>query len=64
MLSDPCAKDENKLKAAQELSENLEVIVSSSQYPALLDDAMNNFRKILQNSKPLFIAEYNSKFAN
>ena len=59
MLSDPCAKDENKLKAAQELSENLEVIVSSPQYPAFLDHAMKNFLKILQDSEPLFIAEYN-----
>ena len=59
MLSDPGAKDENKLKAAQELSENLEVIVSSPQYPAFLDHAMKNFLKILQDSEPLFIAEYN-----
>lgn len=59
MLSDPGAKDENKLKAAQELSENLEVIVSSPQYPAFLDHAIKNFLKILQDSEPLFIAEYN-----
>lgn len=59
MLSDPGAKDENKLKAAQELSENLEVIVSSPQYPTFLDHAMKNFLKILQDSEPLFIAEYN-----
>ncbi len=59
MLSDAGAKDENKLKAAQELSENLEVIVSSPQYPAFLDHAMKNFLKILQDSEPLFIAEYN-----
>jgi len=59
MLVDAGAKDENKLKAAQELSENLEVIVSSPQYPAFLDHAMKNFLKILQEGDPLFIAEYN-----
>jgi len=59
MLVDTGAKDENKLKAAQELSENLEVIVSSPQYPAFLDHAMKNFLKILQDGEPLFIAEYN-----
>ena len=47
VLLDAGAKDENKLKAAQELSENLEVIVSSPQYPAFLDHAMKNFLKIL-----------------
>jgi transformation/transcription domain-associated protein len=59
MLSDPGAKYENKFKVAQELSKNFEVIVSSPQYPAFLDDAMKNFLKILQDSEPLFIAEYN-----
>ena len=59
MLVDTGAKDENKLKAAQELSENLEVIVSSPQYPAFLDHAMKNFLKILQEGEPLYIAEYN-----
>ena len=59
VLLDAGAKDENKLKAAQELSENLEVIVSSPQYPTFLDHAMKNFLKILQDGEPLFIAEYN-----
>lgn len=59
MLVDTGAKDENKLKAAQELSENLEVIVSSPQYPTFLEHAMKNFLKILQDGDPLFIAEYN-----
>nr|CAH0103283.1 unnamed protein product [Daphnia galeata] len=59
MLSDSGAKDENNFKVAQELSKNVEVIVSLPQYPAFLDDAMKNFLKILQDSEPLFIAEYN-----
>lgn len=59
MLVDAGAKDENKLKAAQELSENLEIIVSSPQYPSFLDHAMKSFLKILQDGEPLFIAEYN-----
>ncbi|XP_014255602.1 transformation/transcription domain-associated protein [Cimex lectularius] len=58
-LADPGAKDENKLQAAQELSENFELILSSPQYPAFLDHAVNIFLKILQEGDPHFIAEYN-----
>ncbi|XP_015602005.1 transformation/transcription domain-associated protein [Cephus cinctus] len=59
MLADPGSKDELKLKAAQELSENFEVIMCSSQYPAFLDHLMKIFLKILQDGEPHFISEYN-----
>ncbi|XP_063838916.1 transcription-associated protein 1 [Ostrinia nubilalis] len=59
MLADPGAKDEIKLKAAQELSENFEVILSSPQYPQFLDHSLKIFLKILQEGEPHFIAEYN-----
>ncbi|XP_060810438.1 transcription-associated protein 1 isoform X2 [Amyelois transitella] len=59
MLADPGAKDEIKLKAAQELSENFEVILSSPQYPQFLDHSLKIFLKILQDGEPHFIAEYN-----
>lgn len=59
MLADPVSKDELKLKAAQELSENFEVIMCSSQYPAFLDHMMKIFLKILQDGEPHFISEYN-----
>ncbi|XP_008557972.1 transformation/transcription domain-associated protein [Microplitis demolitor] len=59
MLADPNSKDELKLKAAQELSENFEVIMCSSQYPAFLDHMMKIFIKILQDGEPHFISEYN-----
>ncbi|XP_028033958.1 transcription-associated protein 1 isoform X2 [Bombyx mandarina] len=59
MLADPGAKDEIKLKAAQELSENFEVILSSPQYPQFLDHSIKIFLKILQDGEPHFIAEYN-----
>ncbi|GAB6032800.1 hypothetical protein CHUAL_012003 [Chamberlinius hualienensis] len=59
MLVDPIAKDENKLKAAQELSENFETIVTSPQYPSFLEHAMRIFLKILQDGDPHFLAEYN-----
>ncbi|XP_011505966.1 PREDICTED: transformation/transcription domain-associated protein [Ceratosolen solmsi marchali] len=59
MLADPNAKDESKLKAAQEMSENFEVIMCSAQYPAFLDHLMKNFLKILQEGEPHFISEYN-----
>ncbi|XP_013181191.1 PREDICTED: transformation/transcription domain-associated protein [Papilio xuthus] len=59
MLADSGAKDEIKLKAAQELSENFEVILNSPQYPQFLDHSLKIFLKILQDGDPHFIAEYN-----
>ncbi|XP_032685098.1 transformation/transcription domain-associated protein [Odontomachus brunneus] len=59
MLADPVSKDELKLKAAQELSENFEIIMCSSQYPAFLDHMMKIFLKMLQEGEPHFISEYN-----
>ncbi|XP_044007561.1 transformation/transcription domain-associated protein isoform X2 [Aphidius gifuensis] len=59
MLADPNSKDELKFKAAQELSENFEVIICSPQYPAFLDHLMKIFLKILQDGEPHFISEYN-----
>ncbi|KPJ11920.1 Transformation/transcription domain-associated protein [Papilio machaon] len=59
MLADLGAKDEIKLKAAQELSENFEVILNSPQYPQFLDHSLKIFLKILQDGEPHFIAEYN-----
>ncbi|KAB7505950.1 Transformation/transcription domain-associated protein [Armadillidium nasatum] len=59
ILADPASKDENKLKAAQLLNEDLETIVSSPHYLSFLDHAMNIFLKILNEGEPLFIAEYN-----
>nr|CAD7427559.1 unnamed protein product [Timema monikensis] len=69
MLADHGSKDEIKLRAAQELSENFEastsvpfplkVILSSSEYPTFLDHSMKKFLKILQDGEPLFIGEYN-----
>lgn len=59
MLGDPNAKDETKLKAAQELSENFELITQCSRFGAFLDHSMKIFIKILQDGEPHFISEYN-----
>ncbi|RWS15188.1 transformation/transcription domain-associated protein-like protein [Dinothrombium tinctorium] len=61
LLVDPSAKDENKLKAAQELSEDLETIVASPQYPAFLEHAIKVFLKILSETEPQFVAEHNGQ---
>ncbi|KAG1661730.1 Transformation/transcription domain-associated protein [Nymphon striatum] len=58
MLVDPGAKDENKLKAAQEMSENFESIQISPHYGTFLEHALKIFLKIL-SSDPQFIAEHN-----
>lgn len=59
MLGDPTAKDEIKLKAAQELSENFELITQCSSFQSFLEHSMKIFIKILQDGDPHFISEYN-----
>ncbi|XP_058465654.1 transcription-associated protein 1 isoform X1 [Malaya genurostris] len=59
MLGDPSAKDEIKLKAAQELSEHFELITQCSSYPSFLEHSMRIFLKILQDAEPHFISELN-----
>ncbi|KAI4454767.1 ataxia telangiectasia mutated atm -related [Holotrichia oblita] len=59
MLADPNCKDDLKLKATQEISENFETILSSSLYQNFLDHSVKIFLKILQDGEPHFIADYN-----
>lgn len=59
MLGDASAKDEIKLKAAQELSEHFELITQCSAYPNFLEHSMRIFIKILQEGEPHFISELN-----
>lgn len=59
MLGDPTAKDEIKMKAAQELNENWELITQCGNFQAFLEHSMKIFIKILQEGDPLFISEYN-----
>lgn len=59
MLGDPTAKDEIKIKAAQELSENFEMITQCSSFPLFLEHSIKIFIKILNDGDPLFIQEYN-----
>ena len=48
ILGDSSAKDENKLKAAQELNESFDIIIAHPQYQTFLDHAMRVFLKLLQ----------------
>ncbi|XP_055838887.1 transcription-associated protein 1 isoform X2 [Episyrphus balteatus] len=57
MLGDSSAKDEIKLKAAQELSEHFEVIVQTASFPSFLEHSLKIFVKILQDGEPQFISE-------
>nr|CAH7738958.1 unnamed protein product [Callosobruchus chinensis] len=59
MLGDPECKDGLKLKATQEISKHLEMILNSPMYPSFLDHSLKIFLKILDEGDPLFIAEYN-----
>lgn len=58
MLGDPTAKDEIKLKAAQELSDNFEIITQYAGYEEFLNHSMKIFIKILEDGEPHFISEY------
>ena len=48
ILGDGQAKDENKLKAAQELNDSFDLIIAHPQYQTFLDHAMRVFLKLLQ----------------
>ena len=48
ILGDSQAKDENKLKAAQELNDSFDVIIAHPQYQTFLDHAMRVFLKLHQ----------------
>ncbi|XP_049942725.1 transformation/transcription domain-associated protein [Schistocerca serialis cubense] len=58
ILADPGTKDEIKLKAAQEISENFETILMHPAYQSFLDYTLKIFIKILQEGETHFIAEY------
>ncbi len=57
MINDPSAKDEAKLLAAQKISDNLDMILSSPEYPSFLSQALAVFRKFLKEGTPHFIQE-------
>ncbi|RZF45958.1 hypothetical protein LSTR_LSTR008335 [Laodelphax striatellus] len=54
------AKEENRQQIAQELSENLETIISNPAYPTFLDHLIKVITKILKDGNPSFIAEHSS----
>ncbi|XP_033101198.1 transformation/transcription domain-associated protein-like isoform X1 [Anneissia japonica] len=58
ILADPSSHTaEARLKAAQEISENFEVIISSPHYPTFLETAIPRFVRVLKDESPVFIAE-------
>lgn len=59
VLADAAGKEELKVKAAMELTDNFEIILSSPHYPSFLEHSVKLFLKVLQESPPLFISEYN-----
>eukprot|EP00118_Oscarella_pearsei_P018052 m.182608 g.182608 ORF g.182608 m.182608 type:complete len:3843 (+) comp39295_c0_seq28:119-11647(+) len=57
IISDPSHEVEAKIRAAQELSENFDNIVTSPQYAAFLEQAMPRFLTFLREGEPTFIVE-------
>ncbi|XP_046847243.1 transformation/transcription domain-associated protein-like isoform X2 [Xenia sp. Carnegie-2017] len=57
MIVDATITDDDKLNAAQEISENFEVIIVSPHYAGFLEYAIPRFLKFLREGEPQFIAE-------
>ena len=57
VIGDSNAKDEAKLQAAQQISDNLDLILGSPEYPAFLNQALTVFRKFLRDGSPHFIGK-------
>ena len=58
ILNDTAAKEETRLKAAQELSDNLDVAIASPHYQQFLDIGLRVFLKVLKELQNHSIAEY------
>ena len=58
VLNDSTAKEEVRLKAAQELSDNLDVAIASPHYQQFLDCGLRVFLKVLKELQNHSIAEY------
>ena len=58
ILNDTAAKEEVRLKAAQELSDNLDVAIASPHYQQFLDCGLRVFLKVLKELPNHSIAEY------
>ena len=58
VLNDTTAKEEIRLKAAQELSDNLDVAIASPHYQQFLDIGLRVFLKVLKELPNHSIAEY------
>ena len=58
ILNDSNAKEEIRLKAAQELSDNLDVAISSPHYQQFLETGLRIFLKVLKELPNHSIAEY------
>ena len=58
VLNDTTAKEEIRLKAAQELSDNLDVAIASPHYQQFLDGGLRVFLKVLKELPNHSIAEY------
>ena len=51
------AKDDVKLNSAQQISDNLDMIINMTEYPNFLNRALNVFLPFLRDNSPYFIAE-------
>ncbi|KAL9917178.1 transcription-associated protein Nipped-A isoform 1-T1 [Glossina fuscipes fuscipes] len=60
VLADNKSNDEQKLRAAQDISEHFEVVVQSSSYPTFLEHSLKAFMHFLQDGEPKFMQEWHA----
>lgn len=59
VIADPSAKDDLRLKAAQELGEHFEQYTSSASFKSFVEQNLKIFIKVLQEESVQFISENN-----
>uniref|UniRef100_A0A1A9WAC6 Transformation/transcription domain-associated protein n=1 Tax=Glossina brevipalpis TaxID=37001 RepID=A0A1A9WAC6_9MUSC len=60
VLADNKSNDEQKLRAAQDISEHFEVVVQGSSYPTFLEHSLKAFMHFLQDGEPKFMQEWHA----
>ena len=61
ILAEAGSRDEAKLKAAQELSDNMDVALTNPEYPRFLESALKIFLKVLQDIPNASISEFTNQ---
>lgn len=60
VLGDPMSKDDAKLKATQEMTENFETLIQLPEFQTnYVESSLKIFLKVVNETEPQFISDYN-----